>query len=117
METTEKNGGGVCLPLVAVSQQSEHSRYPRVVFCYFATHPTVYDMDIFCADCARDVADRWGLKDLEAKGLGLGYSGRAHGEFITIEPLLFAGTTARVCPNCCPPSDWVAECKRLEEYL
>lgn len=110
METNKKNGGGESLPLVAMS---EPSRYPRVIWCYYATHPTVYDKGILCADCARDVAETWGLKDLEALGLGLGYSGRAHGEFITIEPLFTSeNVTARACPSCAP-TRWVEECERV----
>ena len=114
METSEKNGGDESLPLVAMS---EPSRYPRVVFCYFATHPTLYPVGIFCAGCARDVADIWGLKDLEAKGLGLGYSGRANGEFMTIEPLwVVENVGARVCPRCAPHR-WVAECERVTKVF
>ena len=110
METNKKNGGDESLPLVAMS---EPSLYPRVIWCYSVTHPTMYDMSILCADCARDVAETWELKDLEAKGLGLGYSGRANGEFMTIEPLWVAeNVTARACPRC-SPTRWVEECERV----
>jgi hypothetical protein len=56
---------------------------------------------IFCAKCAGYVAGNFGLKDLEAKGLGLGYSGMVAGAMMTIVPIVANGLkTAVNCTEC-----------------